>query len=413
MHQSPNRRQAVLPGIVTWLLLVAAPLLAVDDGTYTGTTSQGKSISITVSGGSVTGFTVGWSCGFSSGSFESFATCSIDAGGAFSCGSSSCTPIPYKLFVQLTGTFSGESVAGSVDMELYPCDIACVCTSCGDVTYTASLPVPEIFIYDISLPEGNSGTSVAEFEVTRTYDDGNTATVDWATSHGTADASDYTPGSGTLTFGPGQFSRTVSVLVTGDTDPEPNEVFYVDLSNATNAAITDPQGKCTIEDDDQSTRQVTILLDGMESMDAYLDVDNYIVHRMLSRGPSLMIGFGWNLNLQTVGDSWLADFKLYFDGADRDGSGLHLTPGPNDQNPGTKTYSSPVVYLGDVGIADIPILDDGKIYIELYEAYDDYPGSVDGTYEMPSEVTVEHTVAPIFSDGFESGDVSAWSASVP
>ena len=43
---------------------------------------------------------------------------------------------------------------------------------------------------------------------------------------------DYTPVTGTLTFGIGEGSKTITVQVTGDTNGEANEVFYVDLTNA-------------------------------------------------------------------------------------------------------------------------------------------------------------------------------------
>ena len=413
MHHSSNRGRAAFCVVASCLLVVAAPLAAAEDGTYEGTTSQGKSISITVSGGSITGYTLEWTCGGSTGTTESDQTCAVDAGGSFSCGSDTCTYVPFVPNFLLTGTFSGESVSGDFDMAIYPCLYGCACSYCTAITYTASLPAPQFSIGDVSLPEGDSGTSAAELEVTRSYDDGNTATVDWATSDGTADGSDYTPASGMLTFGPGQLSQTVSIQVSGDTDPEPNEVFYVDLSNPTNAGIADPRGECTIEDDDRQTRSVVLLLDGLQSMDLLADPDNYILTRRLARTPEAVVGVGWDLSLESVGASWLSEFTLYFDGSDRDGSGLHLQPGAGDDFPGAQTYASPVIQLTDVGIAEIPILQDGRLYIELYEGYDDYSNSVDGHYHHPSSLTVEHTVREIFSDGFESGDTSAWSSTHP
>lgn len=61
---------------------------------------------------------------------------------------------------------------------------------------------------------------------------------------------DYTTASGTLTYSPGTTSQTVNVSVQGDTTVEPNETFFVDLSNAVNATILDAQGVGTIVDDD-------------------------------------------------------------------------------------------------------------------------------------------------------------------
>jgi hypothetical protein len=100
------------------------------------------------------------------------------------------------------------------------------------------------------VPEGDSGTTNANFQVSLSTASDSTVTVDWDTSNGTADSSDYAEDSGTLTFQPGQTSKTVSVAVYGDTDVEGDELFYVYLSNASNAGIGDNQGICTITDDD-------------------------------------------------------------------------------------------------------------------------------------------------------------------
>jgi hypothetical protein len=81
-------------------------------------------------------------------------------------------------------------------------------------------------------------------------------TVDYATGNGTATTpTDYTAVSGTLTFAPGQTSRTITVPVNGDTVNEPNETFFVNLSNATNATISDNQALGTILNDDAPTIQ--------------------------------------------------------------------------------------------------------------------------------------------------------------
>jgi Calx-beta domain len=76
-------------------------------------------------------------------------------------------------------------------------------------------------------------------------------TVQYATADGGATAgSDYQAVGGTLTFAPGETSKTITVPVNGDRLPEPNETFFVNLGNATNATIADGQGVGTIADDD-------------------------------------------------------------------------------------------------------------------------------------------------------------------
>ena len=57
---------------------------------------------------------------------------------------------------------------------------------------------------------------------------------------------DYQAASGTLTFAPGETTRSFSVVVSGDTQDEPTETFVVNLSNPSNATIAKRQGTGTI-----------------------------------------------------------------------------------------------------------------------------------------------------------------------
>ncbi len=112
-------------------------------------------------------------------------------------------------------------------------------------------PLPSLTISDASVNEGNSGTVAATFTVTLSAASGQAVTVNYATANGTATAgSDYTAASGTLTFAPGEISKTITVLVTGDTAVESNESFFVNLSAATAATLADAQGAGAILNDD-------------------------------------------------------------------------------------------------------------------------------------------------------------------
>ena len=69
---------------------------------------------------------------------------------------------------------------------------------------------------------------------------------------GTVAGNDYAPTSGTLTFAPGETSKTIAVVINSDTVKERNETFFVNLTGATNAAIKRTRGRCTITNDDNS-----------------------------------------------------------------------------------------------------------------------------------------------------------------
>jgi hypothetical protein len=116
---------------------------------------------------------------------------------------------------------------------------------------TLNPPLPTISIDDVAVVEGNAGSTNAVFTVTLSASNTQAVMVDYTTSNGTATApSDYQSVNGTLNFPPGTTTRNVSVPVNGDTIPEGDETFFVNLSNANNASITDNQGKGTITDDD-------------------------------------------------------------------------------------------------------------------------------------------------------------------
>ena len=109
---------------------------------------------------------------------------------------------------------------------------------------------PTLSINDVAVTEGNAGTVNANFTVTLSPASGQTVTVQYATANGSAGAADYASTSGTLTFTAGQTSQPVAVTVNGDTINEADEIFQVNLSNASNATIGDNQGIGTINNDD-------------------------------------------------------------------------------------------------------------------------------------------------------------------
>jgi uncharacterized protein YhjY with autotransporter beta-barrel domain len=112
-------------------------------------------------------------------------------------------------------------------------------------------PLPSLSINDVTVVEGNAGTVNAVFTVTLSAASGQTVSVNYATADGTAtQPADYTNTSGTLTFTPGTTTQTITVPVIGETVPEANETFFVNLSGAVNATIADNQGVGTITNDD-------------------------------------------------------------------------------------------------------------------------------------------------------------------
>jgi Ca2+-binding RTX toxin-like protein len=122
------------------------------------------------------------------------------------------------------------------------------------VTSTTSLSIS-----NATVVEGQSGVNSAVFTVTLSQASNSRVTVNFATSNGTAIAgSDYTSRNGTLTFNPGQTSKTISIPILDDNINEPNETFNVVLSNPSNAVLSDATGLGTISDTLVSARSATL-----------------------------------------------------------------------------------------------------------------------------------------------------------
>ena len=62
---------------------------------------------------------------------------------------------------------------------------------------------------------------------------------------------DYVAKSGTLTFAPGETTKTITIEVKGDSKKEANETFFLDLfGNSSNSLFTKSRGVGTILNDD-------------------------------------------------------------------------------------------------------------------------------------------------------------------
>jgi hypothetical protein len=111
---------------------------------------------------------------------------------------------------------------------------------------------PAISISDVAMTEGSGGQTALVFTVSLSAASPKEVSVNYATKDGSAKtgAGDYTGASGVLRFAPGETSKTITVLVNGDTVVEGTENFFVNLSRAGNAVIADAQGVGTIWDDD-------------------------------------------------------------------------------------------------------------------------------------------------------------------
>ena len=170
--------------------------------------------------------------------------------------------------------------------------VTCLITACGGGSGSSSEPqptaptapsTPNISVADITVTEGDEGTTEAIFTVLLDQATTNTVTVDYETSDGTAIAGeDYVAASGTLTFNANTTSQQISVSVNGDTSFEPDEQFTVSLTNPTNSNITTASAKATINNDDLSRFESLVQLkaDVLEHINSFpkrgFQMDEYL-----------------------------------------------------------------------------------------------------------------------------------------
>ncbi len=109
----------------------------------------------------------------------------------------------------------------------------------GYLAFTNTVPPPSTSLKfsgdNYSVSEGG-GTAV--ITVTRMGDANATATVDYATSNGTAKQTrDYTAATGTLTFAPGVTTRNFAVLITDNAYVDDDRIINLSLSNSQGAPL--------------------------------------------------------------------------------------------------------------------------------------------------------------------------------
>ncbi|HYD65498.1 Calx-beta domain-containing protein, partial [Azospirillum sp.] len=125
-----------------------------------------------------------------------------------------------------------------------------------------ALPVLTIAATDAHKAEGTGSTTPFTFTVTRSGNTNASASVDYTvtgTGANPADAADFggTMPSGTVSFGVGESSKTVTLNVAGDGTVEPDETFAVTLSNPVGMSIGSGTATGTIQNDDSAGGAIT------------------------------------------------------------------------------------------------------------------------------------------------------------
>jgi hypothetical protein len=152
----------------------------------------------------------------------------------------------------VVGDFNGDGLPDAATADQPSADLtvntASVFINDGDWTGPG---VAGLTINDVTVTEGNTGTTNATFNITLSVASTEPVTVQYATHDvNTTAGVDYQSTAGTLTFAPGETSKSISIAVLGDRTAEWNESFHLVLTNPTNAFLADGSGIGLINDDE-------------------------------------------------------------------------------------------------------------------------------------------------------------------
>jgi uncharacterized repeat protein (TIGR01451 family) len=221
----------------------------------------------------------------------------------------------------VTHTINGLTLAPGAEVLLRWADIDHGGSDHGlavdDLSITANgSDLPTLSISDASLPEGNTGSSLAVFTVTASSAAHPGISFDIATADGTGASpatvvdGDYLARAETAqTIPAGETSYSFAVTVNGDTQVEADEAFAVNLTNVTGATVLDSQGQGTIVNDDAPppvTADVVIsqVYGGGGNSGATFTHDFV---ELFNSGPTAVPLTGWSIQYATSGgSSWSA-----------------------------------------------------------------------------------------------------------
>ena len=157
----------------------------------------------------------------------------------------------FTTLATVTGGVTTYSDPTALASALYTYRVAAISTA-GNSGFSNPVAITtsaaQIIISDVTQTAGTgTGTISFVFTVTLSRASAQKVTVKYATTDGTAKArTDYTATSGTLTFNPGQTSKTISVKVNRFLTVKPSRIFYLDLFAPVNGVLTKSRGMGTI-----------------------------------------------------------------------------------------------------------------------------------------------------------------------
>lgn len=225
---------------------------------------------------------------------------------------------------------------------------------------------PTIDIADLLVAEGAAGETVtAMFVVSLSFPSTAEVSIDYSTVDDTASVgnSDYVPATGTLTFAPGETSKTIEVTVVGDDVAERDEVFGLALSNPVRGLLGRAAAVATIENDDGDPA-VAFQIDVIFPDDSFSVEERVYFLEAAARWSEIIVG---DLPDMSLDGRLIDDIEILATAGLDDGPGGFLgAAGPTEFRP-----DSELPFQGEMifDIDDVPLMiaDDSFAAVIIHE----------------------------------------------
>ncbi len=217
--------------------------------------------------------------------------------------------------------------------------------------------------FDLAASNGDESVTPANLAVSLSQTSGDTVTVDYAVTGGTATGGgvDYTLNPGTLQFDPGQTTKYIPITIVDDPDPESDETIQVTLSNPVNAslgAIT--VHTYTINDNDPGLPVVTLQATDPAAAEEGQDTGTFTVTRNDTSG-NLVVHY------TVSGTAEAADYEETLSGSvtipdTQNSAAITITPVDDTEVEGSETViltlsADPAYQIGSPSIGTVTIAD--------------------------------------------------------
>ncbi|MFM1906707.1 MAG: hypothetical protein RLZZ591_384, partial [Pseudomonadota bacterium] len=205
-----------------------------------------------------------------------------------------------------------------------------------------------VTVSPVSVAEGNSGTTVITYTLTRSGDTTHATTVNWRVMPGAGlpvNADDFTSGqettqvpnngmpSGSITFNSGETSETITVNLSGDTVIEADELLVLALTQSGNTEVSGT-GAVTVLGDDVGYNVIaraSSLDEGNDPAQA-----RWMTFDVVRAGVSAASSVNWTLAGLTAGDIE----TIEVDGVETAVSSLSFTGASSDSTNGTLAFAN-------------------------------------------------------------------------